>query len=79
MRRRAVRCGVRQAGITATHLVGQAAATGSQAQPDGGHHLTDAAGLSIEGEEVLSECMHIFGGAGYLVDETPIGRWWRDM
>ncbi|HXY67770.1 MAG TPA: mycobactin biosynthesis acyl-ACP dehydrogenase MbtN [Mycobacterium sp.] len=31
------------------------------------------------GEEVLSECMHIFGGAGYLVDETPIGRWWRDM
>lgn len=31
------------------------------------------------GEEVLSECMHIFGGSGYLVDETPIGRWWRDM
>jgi alkylation response protein AidB-like acyl-CoA dehydrogenase len=31
------------------------------------------------GEEVLSECMHIFGGSGYLADETPIGRWWRDM
>jgi acyl-ACP dehydrogenase len=31
------------------------------------------------GEEVLSECMHIFGGAGHLVDETPLGRWWRDM
>lgn len=31
------------------------------------------------GEEVLGECMHIFGGSGYLVDETPIGRWWRDM
>lgn len=31
------------------------------------------------GEEVLSECMHIFGGIGYLVDETRIGRWWRDM
>lgn len=31
------------------------------------------------GEEVFSECMHIFGGSGYLVDETPIGRWWRDM
>lgn len=31
------------------------------------------------GEEVFSECMHIFGGAGYLVDETPLGRWWRDM
>jgi alkylation response protein AidB-like acyl-CoA dehydrogenase len=23
--------------------------------------------------------MHIFGGSGYLVDETPLGRWWRDM
>jgi acyl-ACP dehydrogenase len=23
--------------------------------------------------------MHSFGGAGYLVDETPTGRWWRDM
>ncbi|MDD7814868.1 mycobactin biosynthesis acyl-ACP dehydrogenase MbtN [Mycobacterium sp. CSUR Q5927] len=31
------------------------------------------------GEEVIAECMHLFGGAGYLVDETPIGRWWRDM
>ncbi|MGV9800427.1 mycobactin biosynthesis acyl-ACP dehydrogenase MbtN [Mycobacterium sp. NPDC003449] len=31
------------------------------------------------GEEVFSECMHIFGGSGYLVDETPLGRWWRDM
>lgn len=31
------------------------------------------------GEEVISECMHIFGGSGYLVDETPLGSWWRDM
>jgi acyl-ACP dehydrogenase len=31
------------------------------------------------GEEVLSECMHSVGGAGYLVDETPLGRWWCDM
>lgn len=31
------------------------------------------------GEEVLGECMHIFGGSGYLIDETPLGRWWRDM
>ncbi|WP_165615361.1 acyl-CoA dehydrogenase family protein, partial [Mycobacteroides chelonae] len=30
-------------------------------------------------EEVLSECLHIFGGSGYLTDETPVGRWWRDM
>lgn len=31
------------------------------------------------GEEVASECLHIFGGIGYLETETPIGRWWRDM
>jgi acyl-ACP dehydrogenase len=31
------------------------------------------------GEEVLGECMHIFGGSGYLVDETPLGSWWCDM
>jgi alkylation response protein AidB-like acyl-CoA dehydrogenase len=31
------------------------------------------------GEEVISECMHIFGGTGYLPDESPLGRWWRDM
>ncbi|MCX6468401.1 MAG: acyl-CoA dehydrogenase family protein [Corynebacteriales bacterium] len=31
------------------------------------------------GEEVMGECMHIFGGSGYLLDETPLARWWRDM
>ncbi|MDJ0027528.1 acyl-CoA dehydrogenase family protein [Gordonia alkanivorans] len=31
------------------------------------------------GEEVASECLHIFGGIGYLEAETPIGRCWRDM
>ncbi len=45
--------------------------------------LRSAAALKVTaarlGEEVVSECMHIFGGAGYLVDETPLGRWWRDM
>ena len=25
------------------------------------------------------ECMHVFGGSGYLVEETPVSRWWRDM
>jgi alkylation response protein AidB-like acyl-CoA dehydrogenase len=29
-------------------------------------------------EEVTSECMHMFGGAGYLDDETPLARMWRD-
>lgn len=45
--------------------------------------LRTAAGMKVTaarlGEEVLNECMHIFGGSGYLVDETPLGRWWRDM
>ena len=31
------------------------------------------------GEEVASECLHIFGGIGYLETGSPIGRWWRDM
>ncbi|GBG39746.1 mycobactin biosynthesis acyl-ACP dehydrogenase MbtN [Mycobacterium montefiorense] len=45
--------------------------------------LRAAAGIKVTaarlGEEVIGECMHIFGGAGYLVDETPLGRLWRDM
>ena len=45
--------------------------------------LSAAAGIKVTaarlGEEVIGECMHIFGGAGYLVDETPLGRVWRDM
>jgi acyl-ACP dehydrogenase len=50
---------------------------------DGKLDLRTAAAVKVTaarlGEEVLSECMHIFGGAGYLVDETPLGKWWRDM
>ncbi len=30
-------------------------------------------------EEVAGECLHIFGGSGFLYDETPVGRWWRDV
>ncbi|MGA7051183.1 MAG: mycobactin biosynthesis acyl-ACP dehydrogenase MbtN [Mycobacterium sp.] len=45
--------------------------------------LRASAGIKVTaarlGEEVIGECMHIFGGSGYLVDETPLGRWWRDM
>ncbi|MEV0218289.1 acyl-CoA dehydrogenase family protein [Streptomyces sp. NPDC050704] len=29
-------------------------------------------------EEVMSECLHLFGGPGYLEDETPMARMWRD-
>lgn len=31
------------------------------------------------GVEVMGECLHLFGGSGYLTDETPVGRWWIDM
>lgn len=45
--------------------------------------LRTAAGMKVTaarlGEEVVSECMHIFGGTGYLVDETPLGQYWRDI
>ncbi|ODR10016.1 acyl-CoA dehydrogenase [Mycobacterium sherrisii] len=45
--------------------------------------LRAAAGIKVTaarlGEEVIGECMHIFGGSGYLVDETPLGSVWRDM
>lgn len=30
-------------------------------------------------ERVLSECAHLFGGAGYLEDETPFPRFLRDL
>lgn len=29
-------------------------------------------------QEVMTECMHMFGGAGYLEDATPLARMWRD-
>ncbi|MGW1738377.1 acyl-CoA dehydrogenase family protein [Nocardia sp. NPDC001965] len=48
-----------------------------------GLDLRTAAGLKVGaarlGEEVLAECMHIFGGVGYLSEQSPISRWWRDM
>jgi len=31
------------------------------------------------GERVASECMHLFGAAGYLEDESPLPRLWRDL
>lgn len=45
--------------------------------------LRTAAAMKVSaarlGEEVISECMHIFGGSAFLTDETPVARWWRDM
>jgi alkylation response protein AidB-like acyl-CoA dehydrogenase len=41
-----------------------------------------AAGLKVTAsrlsEKIISECMHLFGGAGYLEEETPLARMWRD-
>jgi acyl-ACP dehydrogenase len=46
-------------------------------------NLRTAAAMKVTaarlGEEVIAECMHIFGGTGYLPDQSPLGRWWRDM
>ncbi len=30
-------------------------------------------------QEVVGECMHMFGGMGYLEDETPLARMYRDV
>jgi len=44
--------------------------------------IRQIAGLKVTaartGERVVTECMHLFGGAGYLEDETPLARLWRD-
>lgn len=57
-----------------------AAAQGIGANP--GCSTRDIAALKVTAarlaEEVMSECMHVFGGAGYLVDETPLARMWTD-
>ncbi len=42
----------------------------------------EMAGLKVSAarfaEEAMSECLQVLGGAGYLEDETPLGRMWRD-
>lgn len=46
-------------------------------------NLRTAAAIKVNAvrlaEEVAGECLHIFGGSGYLADETPLGRWWTDI
>ncbi|WP_431950917.1 acyl-CoA dehydrogenase family protein [Nocardia lijiangensis] len=60
----------------AVYAAGERLAAGS------GCGARDVAGLKVTtarlGERVMSECMHIFGGSGYLADETPLSRLWRD-
>ncbi|MGW6625959.1 acyl-CoA dehydrogenase family protein [Nocardia sp. NPDC055002] len=31
------------------------------------------------GERLISESMQVFGGAGYLLSETPLGQFWNDV
>jgi len=49
----------------------------------GATSLGDLAGVKVTiarlAEPIASECMHIFGGRGYLEDETPMARLWRDL
>ncbi|MFI6168350.1 acyl-CoA dehydrogenase family protein [Nocardia sp. NPDC051052] len=49
----------------------------------GSSSLGDLAGVKVTiarmAEPIVSECMHIFGGRGYLEDETPMARLWRDL
>jgi alkylation response protein AidB-like acyl-CoA dehydrogenase len=48
-----------------------------------GRHMREVAGLKLAaaraGERALSDCMHLFGGRGYLEDATPLARLWRDV
>lgn len=43
----------------------------------------DVAALKVvvarDAERVVSECMHVFGGMGYVEDATPLARMWRDV
>jgi alkylation response protein AidB-like acyl-CoA dehydrogenase len=52
------------------------------AWPGGGCGVRETAALKVTAarfaERVTSECMHMFGGPGYLEDETPMARLWRD-
>ncbi|MDW3845663.1 acyl-CoA dehydrogenase family protein [Micromonospora sp. BRA006-A] len=55
---------------------------GAAATGDGALAVRDAAALKVTAtrmvEQVTQECMHMFGGAGYLTDETPMARLWQE-
>jgi acyl-ACP dehydrogenase len=68
------RLGVARRGLYAT--VAEMSATGTVNVSDAAALKVTAARLS---ENVVSECMHIFGGRGYLEDETPLARLLRDV
>jgi alkylation response protein AidB-like acyl-CoA dehydrogenase len=45
--------------------------------------VREVAGLKVTaarfGERCVSECMHLFGGDGYIEDASPMGSLWRDV
>lgn len=58
-------------------------AMGTDGRAFGADTARTIAGLKVTaarmGCDIVSECMHLFGGAGYLDDETPMSRLWRDV
>lgn len=58
-------------------------ATVAQMSAGGRVNAADAAGLKVTAvqlcEHVLSESLHVFGGRGFVEDETPLPRLWRDF
>jgi alkylation response protein AidB-like acyl-CoA dehydrogenase len=75
---------MRLAELAAIHAMMRTAVRGTaltgtvSGRPD----VRTAAGLKATvarlGEHIISECMHMFGGPGYLEDESPMARLWRD-
>ena len=47
------------------------------------HGLRQSAAMKVTtvrlGHRVIDECMHFFGGTGYVEGETPLARLWRDL
>jgi alkylation response protein AidB-like acyl-CoA dehydrogenase len=58
-------------------------ATAAEMGAHGAVNIADTAGLKVTAtrlcEHVVSESMHVFGGRGYVEDETPFPRLWRDV
>lgn len=76
---------LRLADLTArTAILGDAVETvARRIDRDGALHAREVAGLKVRaarlGEQVIGECLHVFGGRGYLEDETPLARLCRDV
>jgi fatty-acyl-CoA synthase len=56
------------------------AASLQDARPETARHAAAAKATAANlAERVVSECMQVFGGCGYLEDATPLARLWRDV